>query len=200
MRARGITPMLTLHHFTNPRWFLARGGWEERANLPSFERYARVAGERFGDLVDLWITINEPEVYGFYAYDAGIFPPGIRDRARALRVIANLLAAHGLASQALRAADRVDADGDGPPALVGAAKHWVLLEPRNRWSRSTGSPRWRSTGLQRRRDARLAEELIDLWIPGVPAVKRRRRTRGSSDFLGVNYYRGGRSASADRSR
>jgi hypothetical protein len=145
-RERGITPVLTLHHFTNPRWFLARGGWEERANIAAFERYARLAGERYGDLVDVWITINEPEVYGFYAYDAGIFPPGLRDRVRALRVIANLLEAHGVASQALRQADRVDADGDGHAALVGAAKHWVMLEPRTDGRRWTGSPPWYSTG------------------------------------------------------
>jgi beta-glucosidase len=189
-RTRGITPVLTLHHFTNPRWFLARGGWEERANLASFERYARVAGERFGDLVDLWITINEPEVYGFYAYDAGIFPPGIRDRARALRVIANLLEAHGLASQALRAADRVDADGDGHAVLAGAAKHWVLLEPRNQWSaldRITAVAQHRVVNVAVARA--LAGGPIDLWIPGVPAVKRRvDALEGASDFLGVNYY------------
>ena len=27
MRQRGITPMITLHHFTNPRWLEAMGGW-----------------------------------------------------------------------------------------------------------------------------------------------------------------------------
>jgi beta-glucosidase len=189
-RARGITPVLTLHHFTNPRWFLARGGWEERANLASFERYARVAGERFGDLVDLWITVNEPEVYGFYAYDAGIFPPGVRDRARALRVIANLLEAHGLASRALRDADRVDADGDGRAVLAGAAKHWVLLEPRDRWSALD----WIAAVAQHRVfnvavTRALTGGPIDLWIPGVPAVKRRvEALEGASDFLGVNYY------------
>jgi beta-glucosidase len=189
-RERGITPVLTLHHFTNPRWFLARGGWEDRANIAPFERYARLAGERYGDLVDLWITINEPEVYGFYAYDAGVFPPGLRDRARALRVIANLLEAHGVASQALRQADRVDADGDGHPALVGAAKHWVLLEPRNRWS-----PMDRIAAVVQHRifnvavARALAGGFIDLWIPGVPAIKRRvDALQGASDFLGVNYY------------
>ena len=189
-RERGITPVLTLHHFTNPRWFLARGGWEERANIAAFERYARLAGERYGDLVDVWITINEPEVYGFYAYDAGIFPPGLRDRVRALRVIANMLEAHGAASQALRQADRVDADGDGHAALVGAAKHWVMLEPRNRWS-----PMDRMAALVQHRvfnvavARALAGGLIDLWIPGVPAIKRRvDALQGASDFLGVNYY------------
>ncbi|HET9940980.1 MAG TPA: family 1 glycosylhydrolase [Candidatus Eisenbacteria bacterium] len=189
-RERGITPLLTLHHFTNPRWFLARGGWEERSNLAAFERYARLAGERFGDLVDLWITINEPEVYGFYAYDAGVFPPGIRDRVRALRVIANLLEAHGLASQALREADRVDADGDGRAALIGAAKHWVLLEARNPWSPVDQIAAVVQHGVFNVAVTRaLTGGLIDLWIPGVPAIKRHvDALQGASDFLGVNYY------------
>lgn len=132
-RARGIFPMLALHHFTNPRWFAALGGWEERRNLPHFERFARLAGGRFGDLVDDWITVNEPEVLGFYGYASGIWPPGVTDRSRALVVIANLLEAHGLAAQALRAADRRDADGDGRSTWIGATKHWVLLEPRRAW-------------------------------------------------------------------
>jgi len=189
-RERGITPVLTLHHFTNPRWFLARGGWEDRANLALFERYVRLAGEHYGDLVDVWITINEPEVYGFYAYDAGLFPPGLKDRLRALRVIANLLEAHGVASQALRETDRIDADGDGHATLVGAAKHWVLLEPRNRWS---PLDRIAAVAQERVFDVAVARALsggmIDLWIPGVPAVKRRvDALQGASDFLGVNYY------------
>ena len=29
MRARGIEPFITLHHFTNPLWFAERGGWLE---------------------------------------------------------------------------------------------------------------------------------------------------------------------------
>ncbi len=189
-RDRSITPLVTLHHFTNPRWFLARGGWEERGNLALFERYARLAGERYGDLVDLWITVNEPEVYGFYAYDAGTFPPGVRDRARALRVIANLLEAHGLASQALRETDRADSDGDGHAVLAGAAKHWVLFEPRNRWS---PADRVMAVAQHRVFNVAVARALtggpIDLWIPGVPPVRRRVEALATaSDFLGVNYY------------
>src|SRR5205814_6861757 len=128
-RARSITPMVTLHHFTNPRWFAALGGWEIEKNIPHFARFARLAGERYGDLVDLWITINEPEVLAFRAYDEGSWPPGVKNRSRALIVMANLLEAHGLASAALRQTDRMDADGDGEPARIGVAKHWALLEP-----------------------------------------------------------------------
>jgi beta-glucosidase len=189
-RARGIAPMVTLHHFTNPRWFAALGGWEAQGNLPHFARFARLAGERFGDLVDLWITINEPEVLAFYGYDQGTWPPGVKDRSRALRVIANLLEAHALASMALREADRVDADGDGAAALIGVAKHWALLEPLRSWF-----PLDRLAAAIQHRvfDVAVARALrgdpIDLSILGARPVRRRvEALRGSSDFLGVNYY------------
>src|SRR5579885_3209717 len=35
-----LIPIVTLHHFTSPRWFAARGGWERAENLPLFRRYA----------------------------------------------------------------------------------------------------------------------------------------------------------------
>ncbi len=189
-RARGITPMVTLHHFTNPRWFAALGGWEAAKNIPHFVRFARLAGERYGDLVDLWITINEPEVLGFRGYDEGVWPPGVRDRSRALQVIANLLEAHALASAALRETDRVDADGDGAAALIGVAKNWVLLEPLRVWMPLEHV----SAALQHRVfNVAVARALrgdpIDLSIPGARPVRRRvDALSGSSDFLGVNYY------------
>ena len=189
-RARGITPMVTLHHFTNPRWFAAIGGWEIEKNIPHFARFARLAGERYGDLVDLWITINEPDVLAFRAYDEGAWPPGVRDRSRALKVMANLLEAHGLASAALRQTDRVDADGDGKPALIGVAKHWALFEPLHPWF----PPERMSAAIQHRvfniAVARaLRGDAIELSIPGVRSVRRRAEAlRGSSDFIGVNYY------------
>ena len=134
--------------------------------------------------------MNEPEVLGFYGYDAGICPPGVRDRSRALVVIANLLEAHGLASHALRETDRVDADGDGAAVLAGVAKHWVLLEPRSRWS-----PLDRFVaGVQHRvfNEAvvrALAGGPIEFSIPGARPVRRTvDALQGASDFLGVNYY------------
>jgi beta-glucosidase len=189
-RARAITPMVTLHHFTNPRWFAAMGGWESRVNLPYFERFARLAGERFGDLVDWWVTVNEPEVYGFYGYASGIWPPGFADRSRALQVIANLIEGHALAARALRETDRVDADGDGRATWVGAAKHWVFLEPRRGWWAADRL----AAGVQHQVfnvavAFGLAGGPIDLRLPGArPARRPADATRSAADYLGVNYY------------
>src|SRR5262245_26095995 len=189
-RARALVPLVTLHHFTNPRWFTALGGWEHRDNLTHFERFARMAGERYGDLVDQWITVNEPEVYGFYGYASGIWPPGVSDRSRALQVIANMLEAHALAARALRESDRVDADGDGRATWIGAAKHWVLLDPKRRWwplDRLAASLQHRVFNVAVARA--LAGGPIDLSIPGARSARRDGDImHGSSDFLGVNYY------------
>jgi beta-glucosidase len=189
-RARGLHPIVTLHHFTNPRWFAALGGWEAAANLPHFARFARWVGAGLGDLVDLWITVNEPEVLGFYGYDSGIWPPGVTDRSRALQVIANLLEAHALASHALRESDRLDADGDGRAAIVGAAKHWVLLEPRRSWNPLDHLAAAVQHRVFNEAVARaLAGGPIEFSIPGARPVRRRvDALAGSSDFLGVNYY------------
>jgi beta-glucosidase len=189
-RTRGIAPMVTLHHFTNPRWFAALGGWEVARNLPHFARFARLAGERYGDLVDVWVTINEPEVLAFHGYDEGAWPPGVKDRSRALVVIANLLEAHALASVALRETDRVDADGDGIPALIGVAKHWVLLEPLHAWWPFEYVSAAIQHGVFNVAVARaLRGDPIHLSIPGVRPVRRQvDALRGSSDFMGVNYY------------
>jgi beta-glucosidase len=189
-RARAITPMVTLHHFTIPRWFAALGGFEERKNLPHFERFARLAGERYGDLVDWWITVNEPEVVAFYGYDAGTWPPGIASRPRALQVIANLLEAHALAAHALRETDRVDADGDGRAVLAGVAKHWVLLEPKSAWSALDRFATAAQHAVFNQAVVRaLAGGPIELRIPGCkPAIREPGIMTGSSDFLGVNYY------------
>ncbi|MBQ1095411.1 family 1 glycosylhydrolase [Streptomyces sp. b94] len=59
---RGLTPVVTLHHFTSPRWFSARGGWlaEDAAEL--FAAYTRTAVEVLGDDVRYVVTINEPNM------------------------------------------------------------------------------------------------------------------------------------------
>ena len=39
MHARGLTPMVTLHHFTDPLWFYDQGGWEQENAPALFEQF-----------------------------------------------------------------------------------------------------------------------------------------------------------------
>jgi beta-glucosidase len=75
LRNRKITVMLTLHHFTLPSWLADKGGFAKFRNLKYFTRYVKFAAQQFQDLVDFWITINEPGVYIYQGYEMGDWPP-----------------------------------------------------------------------------------------------------------------------------
>ncbi len=190
LRRHGLTPVVTLHHFTNPLWIADAGGWENRATLDHFEAHVRFCAREFGAEVDWWCTVNEPEVYAFRSYSEGVWPPAVKDDARALVVMGHLLEAHGRAYRALHEDDRVDADGDGRAATVGFAKHHVQLEPLRAWN-PLDVIRAR---IERRVFNEAVEEAavtgrLDLSIPGVRPVKRDvPGLEGTLDWFGLNYY------------
>lgn len=80
VRRAGMAPMVTLHHFTLPRWVDRRGGWASRDVPALFERYCRRVVAALGETVDWYCTINEPGVVAFGGYLGALgFPPGKRD-------------------------------------------------------------------------------------------------------------------------
>jgi beta-glucosidase len=58
----GITPMVTFHHFTSPRWLLRLGGWLDKRTPEHFARYCERATQHLGDLISLACTINEVNI------------------------------------------------------------------------------------------------------------------------------------------
>ena len=75
LKRRGITPVLTLWHWTMPVWFTQKGGFEKRANLAHFDRYVHKVLTTFGNDVHYVITLNEPTVYAGLSYQSGEWPP-----------------------------------------------------------------------------------------------------------------------------
>jgi beta-glucosidase len=76
LKRRGVEPMITLHHFTDPLWFTAKGGFEKEENLQYWLRYAnRMFGEYQSEVV-YWSTFNEFNLYPLSGYLEGGFPPG----------------------------------------------------------------------------------------------------------------------------
>lgn len=69
----GLTPIVTYHHFTSPRWFAAKGGWERLENGDLFVRFAERATRHLGDLTGAVCTFNEPNV-GLLGQYAGWMP------------------------------------------------------------------------------------------------------------------------------
>jgi beta-glucosidase len=101
-RERGIVPVVTFHHFTNPRWFSARGGWEAEDAPERFAGFCARSAESIGDVVGRACTLNEPNIVSLLGYLAAGFPPAVQDVERRRTVTANLCRAHRLAVEALR--------------------------------------------------------------------------------------------------
>ena len=190
LKRRGLEPLVTLHHFTNPQWIAERGGWERHETIEAFLGFVRFCAREYGGEVDWWCTVNEPEVYAFRGWSEGIWPPRKRDNGAALAVIANLLEAHAGAYRILHEEDRTDADGDGHAARVGFAKHCPQLEPLRPWfPLDTLRARLEDAVFnQAVFEAPLTGE-IRLAIPGARSVRRRvEGLQNSQDWVGLNYY------------
>ncbi len=101
--AHGIEPYLTLYHWDLPQKLFQRGGWLNPDIPEIFYRYARLIGERFGDRVKTFMTINEPQNVLEGMCPGGTNAPALayslRDR---LAAVHNVLKSHGRAVQALR--------------------------------------------------------------------------------------------------
>ncbi|MGC4930939.1 glycoside hydrolase family 1 protein [Streptomyces sp. DT117] len=66
-RERGLRPMVTLHHFTHPRWFAERGGWAAAGSDDLFARFITAAAPVFATDVAHVCTINEPNILAVMA-------------------------------------------------------------------------------------------------------------------------------------
>ena len=55
----GVEPIVTMHHFTSPKWLIEQGGWEAEATVEKFANYCRYVVEQLGDLFTYVCTINE---------------------------------------------------------------------------------------------------------------------------------------------
>ncbi len=58
-RENGVEPIVTMHHFTSPKWLIANGGWENEETIEAFAKYCRYVAEKLGDLLHYVCTINE---------------------------------------------------------------------------------------------------------------------------------------------
>ena len=101
-----ITPVVTFHHFTSPRWVTGDGGWEEKKTAELFARYCERAAAHLGDLIGVACTINEANL-GAYQYLVGTLPlkldptrlPWLSDAARRIGADPNRFAPYLMCDQ-----------------------------------------------------------------------------------------------------
>lgn len=102
LHRRNIHTCVTLYHWDLPQPLEDAGGWPNRSILDPFEEYVKVCFKELGDLVDMWITINEPYCIAFLGYLHGVHAPGYRDQQKALAAAHHVNMAHGIAVREYR--------------------------------------------------------------------------------------------------
>lgn len=174
---RGLMPMVALHHFTTPYWLIEGGGWINPEIATYFERYVRKVVEALHDLVGLWITINEPNVFATLGFVLGVFPPGEKDLGKMFSVVRNVVRAHAAAYRTIHEID--------PHALVGLSHHYRGFRPAR-----SGNPldRWATAIRSKTFNDLLPDAVSDgrIRFPGRRA--RVPEAAGTQDFFGLNYY------------
>jgi beta-glucosidase len=58
-REKGVTPIVTMHHFSSPAWLIREGGWEAESTADYFARYCERTAKDLGGLLGYVCTINE---------------------------------------------------------------------------------------------------------------------------------------------
>lgn len=81
LKARGITPIVCLWHFSFPSWLTDlknpdRHGWFHPLMESHWKPYVSRVLKAFGSEVTLWMPQNEPNAYALCGYLLGFFPPG----------------------------------------------------------------------------------------------------------------------------
>ena len=125
MRAAGLRPVVTLHHFTHPSWFHTETPWHRPESVAAFRGYARACADVLRGLDALVITFNEPVVLMLGGYVKGLIPPGLIEPGLALPALANMARAHVAAREELRAALG--------PIPVGTSQNMLAFAADRRW-------------------------------------------------------------------
>ncbi len=176
LQARKMTPMVTLHHFSEPLWVAEMGGWENEGILDLFAAFVRKAVSVLKPHCNLWVTINEPDVFAFGAYIEGAFPPGKQDLSAAMKVLLHMVQAHARAYQIIHELQ--------PEARVGTALHYRGFKP------ATWLPvdRWAANIYHTLFNDLFPRALTDGAFNTIVKRTKLPEAAGTQDFLGVNYY------------
>lgn len=166
LRLRGIEPMVTLHHFTNPIWFVQTGGWTKPSSVKRFLRYCDFVVRGLAPHVHWWFTINEPTVYFSHAYLWGLWPPQAKSFFKAKAVHDHLNEAH---IEAFRLIHKIYKELNLGMPSVSIAHHMQAI---------VGSDQ----GLKNRLFVAIIKQLYNFEVLDHLAKAK------TLDFIGVNYY------------
>ncbi len=166
LRSRGIEPVVTLHHFTNPVWFARLGGWENKRAAERFRRFCDITVRALSPYVHFWITINEPTIYFSHSYLFGAWPPQAKSFFRMKAVHDNMVSGH---IEAYRQIHQIYKAAELTAPAVSLAQHLSAVVPCRPGIRNN-----------------MAAALRDHWY-NFEFLDQAARHK-ALDYIGVNYY------------
>ncbi|MBW6441058.1 glycoside hydrolase family 1 protein [Patescibacteria group bacterium] len=160
LKERNIKTMVTIWHWTLPLWMAEKGGWANSKFSDYFVQYTKFVVEELDDLVDFWLTTNEPMIYTSLSYIMGKFPPEKNNSLLTPKVIYNFVKTHKKAYNCIH-----DINKD---AKVGVAQNLSFVDSFNEKSVIN----------------RTVTKAFDFFRNSLYLEM----TKNYQDFLGVNYY------------
>ncbi len=205
LKKHHMRPLVTLYHYALPTWIhdavgchvdfahCSPRGWVDKdRTVREAAKYAAFCAQEFGGEVDYWATINEPlqnMVFGYLLPNAGrSHPPAVLlQQAAASTVFEALIEAHARMYDAVKAADTVDADGDGHASWVGVVYPFVPIEPADAAKDADAVKNvdylWNHAYLEA-----VVHGQLDAAMSGKPVMRADLANR--MDYIGVNWYGG----------
>ncbi len=160
LRKRGIEPFMNLWHWTQPQWFVEKGGFEKAENIAFFDRFVQKVADELLEDVTYVITLNEPNVYASFSYLTGEWPPEKKTRFTFLKVYWSLTRAHRRAYKILKSAK--------PSLQIGLAAQLANIQAKHPHS------------LLDRFSTKWMRYFWNWWFLN--------RVKHYQDFVGINYY------------
>jgi len=133
LKEKGISVLLTIHHFTNPMWFEEKGGFTKVENIKYYMDLVALAVCSFGDLVSEYITINEPNVYATNSFYFGSWPPGEKSFRKAVTVMSNMSICHIQAYKLIHKMRREMGYRDTKVSFANHVRVFDPVNPKNPW-------------------------------------------------------------------
>lgn len=177
LRQRGLTAMVTLHHFTDPLWLMEMGAWENDRTPALFEKYVYKMVEALKEYANLWVTINEPNVYAVMGYFYQNFPPGHSDLKICYTVLKNMIRGHAVAYRAIHSQQ--------PDARVGIALNYQSFQPAHTWMPVEG---WLARFMHNNFNTSFTHTLRDGNFKFAFRGESIPEAKNTQDYFGLNYY------------
>ncbi len=206
LAAHGLTPVVTLVHWTVPQWVdnpaaynpttntftdSSLGGWTNTETAFAFANYAGFMAQEFSSTVKYWITENEPLPDTLSGYIMGVFPPGFNNLsdltattmpngASVVTVVKNMIMGHALAYHAIHAIE--------PNAMVSIAENSIFSSaiPGNAGSAAAAKAFDHAYNLAYL-DA-VTTGIFDNGLTGTTNTEYHAEWAHTLDYIGVNYY------------